>query len=96
MRTHNIPLCYRKSKRSSLFLLTWRFYRPSLARTTRLELIFMVPKVFEPLKFDCNFIGDFENATYWLTKEFQETGILLHLHVFLPLFSKGKQHTCSM
>ena len=34
MRTHNIPSCYRKSKRSSLFLLTWCFYQPSLARTT--------------------------------------------------------------
>ena len=53
MRTHNIPSCYRKSKRPSLFLLTWRFYQPSMVRTC-LELISMVPKVFEQLKFDCN------------------------------------------
>ena len=34
--------------------LTWHFYRPSMAQTTPcIELIFMVPKVFEPLKFDC-------------------------------------------
>ena len=54
MRTHNIPSCYRKSKRFLLCLLTWRFPQPSLARTTPVsELIFMVLKVFEPLKFDC-------------------------------------------
>ena len=42
----------KKIKISLLSLLTWRYNRPSLARTTCLELIFMVPKVFEPLKFD--------------------------------------------
>ena len=52
MRTHKIPSCYRKSKRSLLCLLTWRYYQPSLARTTRLKIIFRVLKVFEPLKFD--------------------------------------------
>ena len=35
-----------------LRLLTWCYYQPSLARTTP-ELIFMVSKVFEPLKFYC-------------------------------------------
>ena len=34
MRTHNIPSCYIKSKRSLLRLLIWRYYQPSLARTT--------------------------------------------------------------
>ena len=34
MRTHNIPSCYRKSKRSLLSLLTWRYYQLSLAQTT--------------------------------------------------------------
>ena len=53
MIAHNIPSCYRKSKRSLLSLLTWRYCQPSLARTTRLELLCMIPKVFEPLKFDC-------------------------------------------
>ena len=28
MRTHNIPSCYTKSKRSLLCLLTWRFTNP--------------------------------------------------------------------
>ena len=54
MRTHNIPLCYRKSKRSFI-------KPPDLAQLSTLigsnypclELIYMVPKVFEPLKFDC-------------------------------------------
>ena len=54
MRAHNIPSCYRKSKN----ILT---KPPDLALLSTLigsnypclELIFMVPKVFEPLKFDC-------------------------------------------
>ena len=41
-------------KISHLSLLTWRYCQPSLARNfPSLELIFMVPKVFEPLKFYC-------------------------------------------
>ena len=55
MKTHNIPSCYRKSSRSL-------FFPPDLALLSTLtgsnypclELIFMVPKVFEPLQFDCN------------------------------------------
>ena len=54
MRTHNIPSCYRNSK--EIFIMP-----PDLALLLTLvgsnypclELIFMVPKVFEPLKFDC-------------------------------------------
>ena len=53
MRTHNIPSCYRKSE---ILIM-----HPALALLSTLigsnypclELIFMVPKVFEPLKFDC-------------------------------------------
>ena len=56
MRTHNTPSCYRTSKRLIL--------PPELALLSTLigsnypclELIFMVPKVFEPLKFDCNML----------------------------------------
>ena len=52
MRTHNIPLCYRKSE---ILIMP-----PDLALLSTLigsncpclELIFMVPKVFQPLKFD--------------------------------------------
>ena len=59
MRTHNIPSCYSNSKRSLLC-------SPDLALSSTLigsnypclELIFMVPKVFERLKFDC-IGGDF-------------------------------------
>ena len=54
MRTHNIPSCYRKVKEiiimpPDLTLL------PTLIGSNYpcLELIFMAPKVFEPLKFDC-------------------------------------------
>ena len=58
MRTHNIPPCYRKIKQ--IFIM-----RPDLALLSTLissnypclELIFMVPKVFEPLKFDCTLVG---------------------------------------
>ena len=55
MRAHNIPSCYRKSKK----ILS---KPPDLALLSTLigsnypclELISMVPKVFEPLKFDCS------------------------------------------
>ena len=40
-----------------------------------LELIFMVPKVLEPLKFDCSLYGTYE--TLWL-KMFSEIGTWVH------------------
>ena len=54
MRTHNIPPCYRKIKEILVM-------PPDLALLSTLigsnypclELIFMVPKVLKPLKFDC-------------------------------------------
>ena len=54
MIAHNIPSCYRKIKEIL-------FKSPDLALLSTLigsnypclELIYMVPKVFEPLKFDC-------------------------------------------
>ena len=54
MRTHNIPSCYRKIKEILIM-------PPDLALLSTLigsnysclDLILMVPKVFEPLKFDC-------------------------------------------
>ena len=60
MRTHIIPSCYRKSKRSLLKVIM----PPGLALLSTLtgsncvELIFMVPKVFKPLKFDCMFLWE--------------------------------------
>ena len=51
MRTHNIPPCYRKSKRDLFCLLSFinpHWLELSLSRTN-----FHGPKVFEPLKFDC-------------------------------------------
>ena len=67
MRTHNIPSCYRKSKRFLIFS-----HDLALLSTLTgsnyfcLELIFMVPKVFEPLKFDC--ISTFMRATKYSTE----------------------------
>ena len=56
MSTHNIPACYRKIKEILIM-------PPDLALLSTLicsnypclELIFMVPKVLEPLKFACSF-----------------------------------------
>ena len=55
MKAHNIPPCYRKIKEilimpPDLALLSILI----VSNYPCLELIFMVPKVFEPLKFDCN------------------------------------------
>ena len=60
MRTHNIPPSYRKIKEILIM-------PPDLALLSTLigsnypclELIFMVPKVLEPLKFDCICILNF-------------------------------------
>ena len=54
MRTHNIPSCYRIVKAvlimpSDLTLLSTLIG----SNYPCLELIFMVPMVFEPLNFDC-------------------------------------------
>ena len=54
MRTHNIPSCYIENQTDLIM-------PPDLVLSSTfiglnypcLELIFMVPKVFEPLKFDC-------------------------------------------
>ena len=54
MRTYSIPPCYRKTKEILII-------PPDLALLSTLigsnypclEQVFMVPKVFEPLKFDC-------------------------------------------
>ena len=41
-------------KISLLCLLTWFYNNPSMARTTPVSnKIFIIPKVFEPLEFDC-------------------------------------------
>ena len=57
MRTHNIPSYWRKSKKkiSLLCLLAWRARWLTLNSSNYPcpEHIFIVPKVFEPLKFDC-------------------------------------------
>ena len=57
MRTHNLLPCYRRNKEILIM-------QPDLALLSTLigsnypclELIFIVPKVFEPLKFDCIFL----------------------------------------
>ena len=56
MRTHNIPLCYRKSE---ILIMPRDLVLLSTLISSNypcLELIFMVQKVFKPLKFDCNII----------------------------------------
>ena len=63
MRKHNIPLCYRKSKKIKDILIMPPGQELLLtligSNYPCLELIFMVSKVFEPLKFDCIPIIDF-------------------------------------
>ena len=44
LRTHNIPSCYRKSKRSLICLLTWRFHQPSLLELPLSRTNFHGPK----------------------------------------------------
>ena len=64
MRTHNIPSCYKKIKEIVIM-------PPDLALLSTLigsnypclELVFMVPKVFEPLTFDC--IKNDKKYTYY-------------------------------
>ena len=51
MRRHNIPLWYRKSE--ILIMPSDLALSPTGSNYPCLELIFMFPKVFEPLKFDC-------------------------------------------
>ena len=49
MNTQHTFMLKKLEKISLLSLLTWRYNQPSLARTTPVS----IPKVFEPLKFDC-------------------------------------------
>ena len=53
MRTHNIPSCYRKSEILIMSPVLALLSTLTGSNYPGLELIFMVPKVFEPLKFDC-------------------------------------------
>ena len=63
MRRHNIAKCYSKIKEILIM-------PPDLAVLSTLtgsnypclELIFVVPKLFEPLKFDCSFTNQIEAA----------------------------------
>ena len=74
MRTHNIPPCYRKIKEILIM-------PPDLALLSTLtgsnypclELIFMVPKVFEPLKFDCTVQPPY-NSHPWDSKKVAVVG----------------------
>ena len=54
MRTQHAFILKKIEKILLLCHLTRRYNQPSLARTTPhgLELIFVVPKVFEPIKFE--------------------------------------------
>ena len=55
MRTHDIPPCWRNSRDipiMPLVLTLWLI--PISSDNPCIEHLFMVTKVFEPLKFDCN------------------------------------------
>ena len=56
MRTHNIPSYHKKSE--ILIMLSDLALSSALidSNCPCLELTFMVPKVFEPLKFDCTYM----------------------------------------
>ena len=60
MRTNNIPPCYRKIKEILIMPLLLCLCYALLSTLNGsnypcLKLIFMVTKVFEPLKFDCSY-----------------------------------------
>ena len=58
MRTYNIPPCYRKIKEILIMPLDLALLSIFIGSNYPcLELLFMVPKVFEPLKFDCIFFS---------------------------------------
>ena len=85
MRTHNIPPCYRKIKEilimpSDLALLSTLIG----SNSSCLELIFMVPKVFKPLKFDCTYYS--KNNLICLA---QSQACNLSIPMFDPGFKSG-------
>ena len=54
MRTHNIPQCYRKIKEILIMPPGLRYLSNLIGSNYPcFELISMVPKVSDPLKFDC-------------------------------------------
>ena len=54
MRTHNIPSCYKKIKEILIMPSDLAHFSALIGSNYPcLKLILMVPKVFEPLKFDC-------------------------------------------
>ena len=74
MRPHNIPPCYRKIKEVLIM-------SPDLALLSTLiglkypclELILMVPKMFEPFKFECIYEIRRKNARIWPLRKFEYT-----------------------
>ena len=91
MRTYNIPPYYRKIK--EILIMTPDFPLLSTLIGSNypcLELIFMVPKVFEPLKFDCKGqLGN--NARVFVTPEECVYGKVL---CFLGCISKKMSRYC--
>ena len=74
MRTHNILSCYSKCKRSLLCLLPGAIINSHWLELPCLELVFIVPKVFKPLKFDCIFLL---NIGCFLTRGGHKTGFTM-------------------
>ena len=89
MRKHNYTFMLKKIEKIPLLcLLTWLYNKPSMAQTTPdTNKFFIVPKVFEPLKFDCicGFVGIKKKmiAKLFYIAEFIRSG---HVQVFSLYF----------
>ena len=71
MRTHNIPSCYKKIKEIVIIPPDLALLSTLLgSNNTCLKLVFMVPMVFEPLKFDCTLIFFVEKMKAFALQKF--------------------------
>ena len=87
MRTHNIPSCYRKSKRSLLRLLTWRYNQPSFVRTTPVSNYFSWSQTCS--SHWSSTVGRVLGSFWPLSSVWPLAGVLLEL----DKFSKNKAET---
>ena len=92
MRTHNIPPCYKQI--TEILIMP-----PGLALLSTLidsnnpclEIIFMVPKMFEPLKFDCIYFYDLN------LRELTESSHIIDFHSMrMQLFRPCRNLRCLM
>ena len=83
MRTHNIPSCYRKSKIYPYYA-SWAGLWLTLISSSSacLEHIFMVPKVFEPLKFCIYAHSPFLFSTRDMSKHLQKWFVIYSMRTY--------------